>query len=109
MHRLSLAVGRGLLFAVVQVLSSPWLRHMGLWPMGLTAPRHMESSHSQDRAHVPHMGKQIPNHWTTREVLLQDFFLILILGQLQYCDGFRHTSAWISHRCTYVPCTVEIL
>ena len=81
-HSLSLGVGRRLLFAVEQGLSLLWLlllwstrsRHMGLWPMGLTAPRHVESSHSQDRTHVPQMGKQIPNHWTTREVLLQDFF-----------------------------------
>ena len=51
-HRLSLAVGRGLLFPVLQGLSSLWLlllwstrsRHMALWPMGLTAPRHVESS-----------------------------------------------------------------
>ena len=76
-HRLSLGVGRGLLFAVEQGLSSPWLlllwstrsRHMSLWPTGLTAPRHVESSHSRDRARVPHMGRQIPNDWTNREVL----------------------------------------
>ena len=71
-----LAVGRGLLFAVVQGLSSPGIlllwsthsRHMGLWPTGLTIPRHVESSRSQDRAHVPHIGRQIPNQWTTKGV-----------------------------------------
>ena len=82
MHRLSLAVGRGLLFAVEQSLSSLWLlllrstrsRHMGLWPTGLSAPRHVESSRSRDQACVPHMGKQIPNHCTTKETLLQAYF-----------------------------------
>ena len=100
MHRLSLVVGRRLLFAVLQGLSSLWLlllwstrsRHMSLWPTGLTAPRHVESSHARDRAHVLHIGRQIPNQWTTREVLLQAFppltYLFLILGQLQYCDGY---------------------
>ena len=29
---------------------------------------------ARDRAIVPHIGRQIPNHWTTREVLLQAFF-----------------------------------
>ena len=112
--------GRGLLFAVVQGLSLPWLLllwstrswHMGLWPTGLTAPRHEESSHSRDRACVPHIGRKIPNQWTTREVLLQGFspliYLFLILGQLQYYDGFFHASTWINHSYTSVPSTVEI-
>ena len=64
MHRFSLVVGRGLPFSVVQGLSSPWLlllwstrsRHMGLWPTGLTTPRHVESSGSWDRACVPHVA-----------------------------------------------------
>ena len=68
MHRLSLLVGRGLPFSVVQDLSSPWLlllwsarsRHMGLWPTGLTTLRHVESSHFQDSAHVPHIGRHFP-------------------------------------------------
>ena len=119
-HRLSLGVGRRLLFAVEQGLSSPWIlllwstrsRHMGLWPTGLTAPRHEESSHSRDRACVPHIGRKIPNQWTTREVLLQGFspliYLFLILGQLQYYDGFFHASTWINHSYTSVPSTVEI-
>ena len=86
LHRCAQAFSRmwegDLLFAVVQGLSSLWLlllwgtrsRHMGLWPMGLTAPRHEESSHSQDQARVPHIGRQIPNDLTSREVLLQAFF-----------------------------------
>ena len=52
---------------------------MGLWPMGLTAPRHMEPSWSGDQARVPHIGRHIPSHWTTREVLLQAFSPIIYL------------------------------
>ena len=78
---------------------------MGLWLTGLTALRHVESSRSRDQACVPHMGRQIPNHWTTLFSPL--IYLSLIKGQLQYWDGFHHTSAWISHRCTYVPSTAE--
>ena len=72
----------GVALFCVQGLLSLWLlllwstrsRHMGLRSTGLTAPRHVESSLSWDWACVPHMGRQIPNHWTTREALLQAFF-----------------------------------
>ena len=33
---------------------------MGLWPTGLTAPGHVESSHSRVRACVPHVGRHCP-------------------------------------------------
>ena len=36
--------------------------------MGLVAPWQVESSQARDRTHVPHFGRQILNHWTTREV-----------------------------------------
>ena len=39
-----------------------------LWHMGLAAPRHGGSSQTRDRTHVPYMGRQIPNQWTTKEV-----------------------------------------
>ena len=91
LHRCAQAFSRmwegELLFAVVQGLSSLWLlllwstrsRHMGLWPTGLTAPRHVESSQSRDQACVPHIGRQIPNDWTNREVLWQAFFPLVYL------------------------------
>ena len=35
------------------------------------------------------------------------FFKVILFNwtiiTLQYCDGFCHTSTWISHGCTYVP------
>ena len=34
------------------------------------APQHMESSWTRDLTCVPCIGRQILNHWTTREVLL---------------------------------------
>ena len=36
--------------------------------MGLVAPQHMESSWTRDQTHVPHIGRQILNHWPPREV-----------------------------------------
>ena len=36
--------------------------------MGLVAPQQVESPQARDRTHVPHFGRQILNHWTTREV-----------------------------------------
>ena len=32
------------------------------------APWHVGTSRTRDRTHVPCIGRQIPNHWTTREV-----------------------------------------
>ena len=31
------------------------------------------------------------------------------ISALQYCVGVCHTSAWISHRCTYVPSLLNLL
>ena len=44
----------------------------------LIAPRHVGSSRPRDRTCVPCIGRQIRNHWTTREVLRD---LILTPGQ----------------------------
>ena len=40
-----------------------------LWSMGSTALQHLESSWTGNGTHVPCIGRQILNHWTTREVL----------------------------------------
>ena len=36
---------------------------------GLVAPWHVESSWTKDQTRVPFIGRQILNHWTTREIL----------------------------------------
>ena len=38
------------------------------WQTGLVAPWHVGSFRTRDRTHVPCIGRQTPNHWTTREV-----------------------------------------
>ena len=38
------------------------------WRTGLVPLRHVESPQSRDRTHVPCIGRQILDHWTTREV-----------------------------------------
>ena len=40
-----------------------------LWCIGLAAPRHVGSSRTRARTHVPCIGRQILNHCATREVL----------------------------------------
>ena len=52
------------------VMASPVAEHrlQQLWFMGLVAPRHVGSSRTRDRTHVPCIGRSILNHWTTREV-----------------------------------------
>ena len=45
-----------------------------LWFMGLVAPWHVDSSQTRDQTHVPCIGRQILNHWTSREVWESPFF-----------------------------------
>ena len=47
---------------------STWAQQ--LWPTGLVAPHHVESSWTRDWIHVSCIGRQILIHWATREVLL---------------------------------------
>ena len=44
-----------------------------LWLIGLAALQRAESSLTRDQTHVPCIGRQILNHWTTREVLVIHF------------------------------------
>ena len=49
----------------------------GAWALGCTglvAPKHVESSQTRDGTHVPCTGRQILNHWTTREVLEYGYY-----------------------------------
>ena len=52
-----------------------------LWLTGLVAPRHVGSSQTRARTHVPCIGRQIPNHCATREALVSAFAHLLFLGQ----------------------------
>ena len=42
-----------------------------VWPTGLVAPWHVGSSRIRGQICVSHTGRQILNHWTTREVLIR--------------------------------------
>ena len=44
-----------------------------LWRMGLVTPRHVGSSRTRARTHVPCISRQILNHCTTREVPMLPF------------------------------------
>ena len=39
-----------------------------LWPLGSVAPQHVGSSQTKDQTRVPCTGRQILNHWATKEV-----------------------------------------
>ena len=53
---------------LLQSTGSRMCRLQWLWFMGSVAPQHVESSQTRDLAHVPCIGRQVLNHWTTREV-----------------------------------------
>ena len=62
-----------------------------LWPTGPAAPRHAGSSQTRARTRVPCIGRQVPNHCTTREALfiscvcfLCIFCVKSIINLLQY-------------------------
>ena len=55
-------------FFLLQSLASRVQGLQQLWPTGLVALWHVESSQIRDQIHVPCIGRQILNHWTTRKV-----------------------------------------
>ena len=78
--RLSLfSVSRDHSLVVACAFSLQWL--LLLWSIGLVAPRLLQSSWTRDQTHVPCIGRQIFNHWISREV----FLLIFQSGCYQNC------------------------
>ena len=85
----SLVVVHGLLTEVASLTAehrgqSVWLGSGGSQALGLTQARelrctglvalwHVESSRTRDQSCVPCTGRQILNHWTTREILFPYF------------------------------------
>ena len=74
----------GFLVAVASLVAEHWLQAHGLqqlwltgsraqaqylWRTGLVAPRHVGSSRTRARTHVPCIGNQSLNHCATREAL----------------------------------------
>ena len=47
-----------------------------MWPPGLVAPEHVESSQTRDQTHVPCIDRQILIHGTTKEVLFFSFLTV---------------------------------
>ena len=93
--------------ALERRLSSRWLT-------GLAAPRHVGSSQTRDRTHVPCIGRWILNHCTTREVPL------CLISTVQQSDSVIHVyilfhyglSQAIEYSClcsTVGPCCLSIL
>ena len=58
-----------------------------LWHMGLVALQHVGSSWTRDWTCRPCLDRQILNHWTTRQVLFDIFFLYACMyaKSLQSC------------------------
>ena len=60
-----------------------------LWPTGLVALQHVESSLIRDGAGVPCIARQSPNCWTTREAPFKNIYLFGCTGsQLSYVGSF---------------------
>ena len=68
-------VACGLLLVVASVSQST-----GLGLMGLVAPRYVGSSQTRDQTHVPCIGRQILNYWTTSGAPLFEILLSVIWG-----------------------------
>ena len=60
--------------------------------MGLVPQRHVGSSRTRDRTHVPCIGKRILNHCATREVLLRSSYANLCSFSLKILPYFSFSS-----------------
>ena len=52
------------------------MRAQQLWLMGLVAPRHVGSSQTRARTHVPCIGRWILNHCATREACMSSLYIL---------------------------------
>ena len=52
-------------FFFLKIIYGTWAQQ--LWWTGLVASWHVGSSWTRDHTDVPYIGRQIINHWTTRE------------------------------------------
>ena len=59
---------------------------------GLAASRHVGSYQTGDRTHVPCIGRQILNHWTTGDVSLWNFYNSFIEIKFPWCT--IHPFKW---------------
>ena len=80
-----------------------------LWLMGLVAPRHVGSSQTRARTHVPCIGRQILNHCATREALFCFllfiylfiyFWLCWVLVSVRGLSPVAASGGHSSSRCT---------
>ena len=56
----------------------------------LSCSRHMESSWTRDQTHVSCIGRQIPNHCATKEILFISFYSLLV-----ECFSWRSSLTWL--------------
>ena len=74
--------------------------------MGFVAPQHVGSSGTRDRTHVPCIGRQIPNHCATREVL-DLHFVKVVFGKItlvpMQTGGVGEVSGLEMGRCVIKP------
>ena len=126
MHRLLVAVASPVVYATGAVelelqLQSTGFRTPGLqqlrltgsrartqqlWHMGLVAPQHVESSPTRCQTRVPCIGRRIPIHCATREVLLLHFLLFLSRIYIQMSDPMDYSSNFLIFS---VICSVSLL
>ena len=83
---------------------APDVQAQQLWLTGPAAPRHVGSSQTRTRTHVPCISRQTLNHCTTREAPIFFFkHLYWSIIALQWCARFCLTTKWISYTYTYIP------
>ena len=68
-YQLSLVAVHGFLIAVASLVVEHEVWAQKSWHMGLVTPWHVGSSQPRDQTNISCIGRQMLNHWTTREVL----------------------------------------
>ena len=82
-----------------------------LWRTGLVAPRHMRSSWTRARTHVPCIGRRILNHCATREVHIYQFLNKQFrseFGRWQPQTSSTHAHSWASCLWLHSSCDSNV-
>ena len=83
-----------------------------LWHTGLVALRHVGSSLTRDRTHFPWIGRQILNHWTTREaprLYLDNIFIHVLPPGTSPVKRSPSTSLYQRRNLTHSPQTPSLV
>ena len=100
-----------LLIAVASLVTEHQLRMQAsvVTVHGLTCPKHVESSRTRDRTHIPCIGRWILNHWTARVVHDTCFLMWMCLQSHNFLSKYLCSLSFFSRAPFFIICICEFL